>query len=82
MAQINVRITATGIAYPMQVDLKRFSPIHVMFQMAHQNHAPAGGNIWKMTKTGRALSPDDHFTSLEHNGITDGADVELVEFPI
>lgn len=81
MSKINVRIAASGIDKPTLVDLKKFTPIHVMFQMVQNGDAPAGGNIWKMHKTGRVLV-NDHFLSLEHNGIVDGATVELVEYPI
>lgn len=82
MAQINVQIPSNGIVEKLLVDVKRLTPVHVMVQMAIKGHNPGDGNIWKMTKTGRTLSADNHFISLEKNGITDGVDVELLEFPI
>lgn len=85
MAQLNVKIPATNVTRTMTVDLQRFTPLHVIIQLVRGGDAPSLGNIWKMTKTGRAdggggEEVECHFSSLESNGISDGDTVELIDF--
>lgn len=56
-----------------------------MLKIIRLGDAPSAGNIWKMTKTGRAdevvhEEVSDYFGSLAANGIADGDTVELIDF--
>jgi len=85
MAIIDATLSSDGTLEKLTVDLKKHTPIHVMFQMVGKNHSPSDGNIWKMTKTGGSTNVPvpikDYFRSLEYNGISDKDKVILTEFP-
>ncbi|MBE0647001.1 MAG: hypothetical protein IH596_04370 [Bacteroidales bacterium] len=85
MATIQVGIPASHVVRPVDVNLLKDTPLHVMMKIINIGDAPSAGSIWKMTKTGRADTGDpvevsDYFNSLEANGIADTDSVELVDF--